>query len=116
MLLMTQRRISAIGTKLTSHSRQSMSAFGVRADIVRRRPFKAKVGRSNCPGREQFVCRGSAGGSGHRLFAAQMSASDPKRTSLDRHPVRVTSTAADPSLSAGGNATGKATDIWRNAP
>ena len=47
MLLMTQRRISAIGTKLTSHSRQSMSAFGVRADIVRRRPFKAKVGRSN---------------------------------------------------------------------
>jgi len=35
---------------------------------------------------------------------------------LDRHPVRVTNTAADPNLSAGGNATGKATDIWRNAP
>ena len=35
---------------------------------------------------------------------------------LDRHPVRVTNTAADPSLSSGGNAPGKATDIWRNAP
>src|SRR5262249_29918542 len=34
---------------------------------------------------------------------------------LDRHPVRVTYTAADPSLSAGGNATSKASDIWRNA-